>query len=147
MVSPEIRDLMTYIQSRGDVAHDADSLVYKMTGRIECLALFGERHDFDDPELKYFTDIVAEWNKVVFGEAAVFSQIPTLTSFALWRRKWKSRIDKVSAAVRDYVRAKVIKHRNNFDPKNIRDFVDNFIQVIYNFNLLTFSYFTDNQSF
>ncbi|KAG8197779.1 hypothetical protein JTE90_006480 [Oedothorax gibbosus] len=92
-----------------------------------CTLVFGKRYEYEDPD-RVFLDKNLEVGVEALDQTSVAAFFPRLLKIPL-----VSKFMAVDQAVRAFQNLKtfcktvITKHRDTFDPKNIRDFIDRFI--------------------
>ncbi|XP_019631423.1 PREDICTED: cytochrome P450 2U1-like [Branchiostoma belcheri] len=100
------------------------SLLRKAVTNVVCSIVFGARHEYEDPAFKTFLQHVDTQfrTSIVIGQLARFLRhLPVLGRSARTLLQAKE-------AMRQFIKLKVDEHQQDFEPDDIRDFVDLYIQ-------------------
>ncbi|XP_013390825.1 cytochrome P450 2H1 [Lingula anatina] len=118
-IQDEARYLVQNIEDENGKAFSPSDRIGKAASNIISLIVFGARHDFNDtPEL---LPVLEEALKS--GEGIQF--FTNLARFLMPMEKIMSLVDRLYSLIRQ----EVDRHRQSFDPTDIRDFIDLFIKV------------------
>jgi len=92
-----------------------------------CALVFGQRYEYTDPELQKVLDVLD-----YLGQNAGAEMPENFLPFLTHVPGYPSKIRQIVAnnlIMRDFILAKLDEHRETFDPKDIRDFMDLYIDI------------------
>ena len=101
--------------------HDVNILLQKSVTNIICNVLFGSRFEYSDQDFHQLLRMI-EFNFESGAFTSVVNFIPIL-SF-LPKRKWIHQVVSNTDKVCDWIRAKIEKRKETFDPADIKDFTE-----------------------
>ncbi|XP_013390837.1 cytochrome P450 2J6 [Lingula anatina] len=118
-IQDEARYLVQNIEDENGKAFSPRDRIGKAVSNIISIVVFGTRYDYNDtPEM---LPVLEEALRL--GEGPL--SLTNLARFIMPMKKIMSLVDKLYSLIRQEVE----KHRQSFDPKDIRDFIDLFIKV------------------
>ncbi|XP_013391122.1 cytochrome P450 2J6 [Lingula anatina] len=118
-IQDEARYLMQNIENENGKAFSPRDRIGKAVSNIMSIVVFGTRYDYHDtPEMLPVLEEVLR-----LGEGPLF--LTNLARFIMPMKKMIALVDKLYSLIRQEVE----KHRQSFDPTDIRDFIDLFIKV------------------
>ena len=90
----------------------------------------GKRYSWDDPELQR---LVQGQRDMLFSfqSAFTFSFLGQYIPHWILKKMYPETVEKILSLIRparEYVREKIVEHRESFDPNNLRDFMDQYMK-------------------
>ena len=109
---------------------EISTILQKMVGNVMQGILFGNRLDFDDPNLEMVCKLSSEVINGI-GNFSLASYLPLWVTWLFLRKEEKKvRLRQQNGAkIREYIWKQIKSHENTYDEHNIRDFVDLYIQA------------------
>ena len=101
--------------------HDVNFLLQKSVTNIICNVVFGSRFEYSDTEFHRVLKMI-EFNFESGAFTSVVNFIPILRF--LPKRKWIDQVVSNTDKVCDWLRCKIEKRKETFDPVDIKDFID-----------------------
>uniref|UniRef100_A0A7N6C419 Cytochrome P450, family 2, subfamily P, polypeptide 6 n=1 Tax=Anabas testudineus TaxID=64144 RepID=A0A7N6C419_ANATE len=104
---------------------NAQSLINNAVSNIICCLVFGERFEYSD---KQYQSILQDFNESLQLEGSLWAQIYNIVPRLMdWLPGPHQRIFALSQKIKDFIKIKIIEHRENLDPSSPRDYIDSFL--------------------
>ena len=109
---------------------EISTILQKMVGNVMQGILFGNRFDFDDPNLEMVCNLSSTAVNSL-GNLSLASYLPLWVTW-LFLRKEEEKVrlrQQNGARIREFIVKQIKSHENTYDEHSIRDFVDLYIQA------------------
>ncbi|XP_060557141.1 cytochrome P450 2U1-like [Ruditapes philippinarum] len=105
------------------------NLMRNVAANVNYEIIFGKRFDYDDPELDRITELSDVLNSASLFSAAFF--LPEFLAKFVKKSDFEIEVmrKEVMNDVAKYVGEQIEEHRNTFDPTNLRDFLDLYLDA------------------
>ncbi|XP_066287492.1 cytochrome P450 2J4-like [Branchiostoma lanceolatum] len=127
-VKEEGNALVQEVLSQNGQPFDVKVMLQNAVCNVICSIVFGDRFEYGDPD---FLRLVGLLNAVVEAKPTFSDALsmlhPVFRHLRLSRSSMQGKIVKMFQALQEFGGEQIEKHRETFDPNDIRDFVDAFL--------------------
>ncbi|XP_078580388.1 cytochrome P450 2U1-like [Branchiostoma floridae x Branchiostoma japonicum] len=127
-VTEEANALVHEILSQNGQPFDLKIMMQNAVSNIICSIAFGARFEYGDPDFRRLIDLL---NAVVEIEPSFMDRLgnilPVFRYLRLGKNSRQERQVNMFRALQEFCREQIEKHRQTFDPNDIRDFIDAFL--------------------
>ena len=126
----EVDELIDYLDENQGLPIDLAIPLENVCGNVINSVVMGTRYSWDDPELQR---LIQGQRDMLFSfqSAFTFSFLGQYIPHWILKKMYPETVEKILSLIRparEYVREKIVEHRESFDPNNLRDFMDQYMK-------------------